>query len=114
MKNDATVNQTDYETQLVEKDQQIQLQAKEIAALQQQLKWFQRQLFSRQSEKRLIDNPLQGVLAGLFPEPPPPMETPEIEVPAQKKVMPAHRKTAVYVLMNRKCLSRKSTSRYRN
>ena len=85
MENDAAINQTDYESRLVEKDQQIQTQAKQIAALQRQIDWFQRQLFGRKSEKRLIENPQQAVLADLFPEPPPPVETPQVDVPAHTR-----------------------------
>ena len=48
----------------------------EVDSLKQQLDWFQRQLFGRKSEKRLIDNPdqlgLAEVLGEAFAEAPAP------------------------------------------
>jgi len=40
----------------------------ENAKLQRQVAWFQRQLFGRKSEKRILDSPTQETLSGLFPE----------------------------------------------
>ncbi|MCB0627794.1 MAG: IS66 family transposase [Saprospiraceae bacterium] len=56
-------------------------------ALKQQLEWFQRQLFGRKSEKRLIDNPDQldlGHLLGDAPSPPEPPATEKITYTRRK------------------------------
>jgi transposase len=41
----------------------------QLQALQRQVDWFQRQLFGRKSERRLIDSPHQASLGDLFPKP---------------------------------------------
>lgn len=48
-------------------------------ALKQQLEWFQRQLFGRKSEQRLIDNPDQLDLGALLGDAVPPSEPPATE-----------------------------------
>ena len=56
-------------------------------ALKQQLDWFQRQLFGRKSEKRLIDNPDQLDLGRLLGE-----EAPLPEPPATERISYTRRK----------------------
>jgi len=59
-----------------------------IAALEQQLAWFKRQLFGRKSEKRIIEHPEQldlGALLGEAPSPAEPEATEEITYRRRKR-----------------------------
>lgn len=68
--NNTGPTQDDIQQQLQNQAQKLEALAQENSQLKRQLAWFQKQLFGRKSEKRLLESPLQETLAGLFPDAP--------------------------------------------
>ena len=75
------------EEKLREENQSLQKtnqqQCEEIQHLKERVAWFEKQLFGRKSEKRLIENPLQHSLLG-EPAETPAIDEPKIEITYQR------------------------------
>ncbi len=69
----------------------IQALQAEVATLKQQLDWFQRQLFGRKSEKRIIEHPDPLDLSALLGETPPPAEPEATEEITYRRRKPKQR-----------------------